>query len=181
MVPSLWTLNEKMILSRFMQPFKVGVALGVFLFILVFPVFSGSKENKVFSKRRDLSLLVLPSVGSKTVATAKYNEALNVTEQQGRWMKVSSADGEGWVYSGNVSLKELDENENSMSARSSSMTATAASRGLSGAAEEYAQKHDLEEVAEQLKWAEKVNLGISKDEVTDYLKNHRLGEYTEIK
>lgn len=154
----------------------------VIIGIFISPAFSGSGEGKVFSKRRDLPLLKSASSSSETVAKAEWNEALSVLEQKGRWLKVESKDGEGWVYQGSVSKDELPkENMNDMPLKASSMNATAAGRGLSSGASDYADRHSLEETANELKWAEKLNNGISRDEAKDYLRSHKLGEFAEAK
>jgi len=163
-----------------------GIAVAGFL--LAFGLFvsslslARSGEDKVYSKRRDLPLLESASASSKTAAKAKWNEELSVSKREGRWLKVSGEDGEGWVYSGNVATEKLpEENQNDMPMKASGMTAAAAGRGLSDAADAYAGRHSLSEVAAQVSWAEKLNAGISKEEARAYLKSHKLGEYSGAK
>jgi len=163
-----------------------GMAVAGFLlaFCLFIASFSSARpgEDKVYSKRRDLPLLESASASAKTVAKAKWNEELSVSKREGRWLKVSGENGEGWVYSGNVTAEKLpEENQNDMPMKASGMTAAAAGRGLSDAADAYADRHSLAEVAAQVNWAEKLNAGISKEEARTYLKSHKLGEYSEAK
>lgn len=139
---------------------------------------SRNDDNVVYSKRRNLPLRASDDPQGKQTAKADWNEALKVLDQKGRWYKVSSNDGEGWVYMGNVSCDKLpEENRNDLPMKSEGVTATAAGRGLTDKAEKYAKSHDLDEVAEQLQWAEKQNANITKNDAIDYLKAHNLGEY----
>jgi hypothetical protein len=156
--------------------------LGI-LGIFIYPVFSGSSEGKVFSKRRNLPLLESASSSAKEVAKAEWNESLSVLQRQGRWIKVASKDGEGWVYQGSVSSEAMkEENMNDMPLKADNMNATAAGRGwLSEGANEYADRHSHGDVAEQMKWAGKINNGVSKQDARDYLKSHNLGEFAEAK
>jgi hypothetical protein len=150
--------------------------------IWISPGFSEPKENKLYSKKRDLKLLDAPYSSAKVVAKAAWNEELSILKEQDRWVKVSSQDGDGWVYSGNMSKEKIpEENQNDLPTKASAMNATAAGRGLSDKADEYADRHSLAEVADQVRWAEKLNREISKDEALDYLKSHKLGEYAEVK
>jgi hypothetical protein len=141
-----------------------------------------SPEGGVFSKRRDLPLLEAANPDAKTVAKAEWNEELKVLSTDGRWMKVSAKDGEGWVYGGNISKTKLpEENKNDLPIKASEMNAGAAGRSLSGGAEQYAGRHNLGDAAGQVKWAEKFSKGISKADAIAYLKAHKLGEYAEKK
>ncbi len=173
-------------MSRFPGPVKRRILAGALLtlsLVLSWSAFSKSrdKENVVFSKIQNLELLEAPNPEAKAVAKAKWNEELSILEEKGRWLKVSAASGDGWVYSGAVSSKELEgENKNDMSS-GSGVTASAASRGLTGTAEEYADRHDVEEVAKQVTWAEKLSAGITKAQAKAYLKEHKLGEFAGAK
>ena len=145
------------------------------------PILSKDKSWKVFSKRADLPLLEKPDTSSKSVAKAIWNEALEVDDQKGRWLKVRAKDGEGWVYSGNVSSEPLPpENHNDL-VKTSGITAAAAGRGLTPIASEYASRHDYADVAKQIEWLEKVNAEISKADARNYLKTHKMGEFAEVK
>jgi hypothetical protein len=161
---------------------KTSRLLSTLLCLALVFIFTGSREGKVFSKRRDLPLLQSASSSAKTVAKAQWNEELSVLERQGRWLKVESKDGEGWVYQGSVSAEELPkENMNDNPLKASSMNATAAGRGLTDGADEYADRHNLGDTAEELRWAEKLSASISKDDARDYLRTHKLGEFAEVK
>ena len=117
------------------------------IFIWVYPAQSESNEDKVYSKRRELALLASASSNSKVVARAEWNEEMAVSAREGRWLKVGAKDGEGWVYVGNVASEKIpEENQNDMPMKASSMTASAAGRGLSDGADAYADRHSLAEV-----------------------------------
>ena len=164
-----------------MKPARLSSAFGLFAVILT-SLFCLADEGKVYSKRTDLPLRQSASETAKTVAKAAWNEELKVLEKTGRWLKVAAADGEGWVYSGNIAPEKLpEENRNEMPGKSSGLTAATAGRGWTDGSEHYAQEHDLGDTAEKIKWAEKLNRSISADQARDYLKSHRLGEYAEAK
>ncbi len=151
---------------------------------LALPVFSRSDESKdkVYSKRRDLPLLESAGSSGKQVAKADWNEELVIITKENRWLKVKSSDGEGWVYIGNVALEKIpEENKNDMPMKASTMNAAAAGRGLSEGAGKYAGRHSLEEVADQLRWAEKLSGTITRDDAMAYLKSHKLGEFADAK
>lgn len=163
---------------------KLFYFVGAVLFIAIWVCSLQSADNKekVFSKRRDLPLLESAQPAAKTVAKAAWNESLTVLSREGRWLKVSSEDGEGWVYVGNVSPEELpSENKNDMPLKASGMTAAAAGRGLSDGADAYADRHSYEEVAEQLRWAEKISSSITEEKARAYLKTNKLGEFADRK
>ena len=163
---------------------KLFCLFGAFFFavIWVYSLQSADDKEKVFSKRRDLPLLESASPSAKTVAKAAWNEALTVLSREGRWLKVSSEDGEGWVYIGNISPEELPrENKNDIPMKASGMTAAAAGRGLSEGADAYADRHSYTEVAEGLLWAEKVSSSITEEKARAYLKTNKLGEFTDRK
>ncbi len=170
-------------MNRIPGPMQQRILAGVILFVSVAFAWSGfsksrdGEESTVYSKIQNLELLETPNPEAKAVGKAKWNEPLSVEEQKGRWMKVSGKNGDGWVYCGAVSRRELEgENKNDMSS-GGGVTAAAASRGLTGTAEEYADRHDSGEVAKQVTWAEKLSAGISKEEARAYLKEHKLGEF----
>lgn len=166
-------------IRRLIAPFLFAAILS---FTFAPSVFSKSDSDKVYSKRRDLPLLEAASSGSKQAAKADWNEEMIVVARENRWLKVRARDGEGWVYIGNVSVEKIpEENKNDLPMQASTMSAAAAGRGLSAGASQYAGRHSLGEVADQLRWAEKLNAGISKDEARAYLKSHKLGEYADAK
>jgi hypothetical protein len=150
-----------------------------FLWIAISIGHSRGDENAVWSKRSGLALRASDDPSAKQTAKADWNEKLEILEQKGKWLKVSSHDGEGWVYSGNVAKAELPAvNKNNIGIGASGMNAAASSRSLTEKAQEYASAHDLNEVAEQINWVEQENGKISNDDARDYLKSHNLGEYS---
>jgi hypothetical protein len=157
------------------------IVLGCLCGWLAPQVVLGNKE-RAFSKRKDLALLTAPSPDAKKECTAEWNEELEVLEQQGRWYKVSSSSGKGWVYQGNLSWEKLpEENKNDLPFTSSGVSAAAAARGLTDEATKYAEHKDYGEQAEALTWAIGVNKQISKSDARTYLKSAKLGEYQEAK
>jgi hypothetical protein len=153
-----------------------------FLLLAISISHSRNEENRVYSKSSHLGLRATPEPTGKKVAEADRNEALSIIETKGVWYKVAGKNGEGWVYSGTVSTEELPkENKNEMMGASAGLTAANSATGLDGAAEKYADAHDLSEVVEQFKWAEQINKKVSQDEARDYLKSHKLGEFAEAK
>jgi hypothetical protein len=154
------------------------ITAGLSTLAIVFTAHSRDEENKVYSKSGHLDIREAGNRDAKKVGEAQWNEPLDVLESKNRWLKVSGKHGEGWVYAGSVSKEKLAEvNKNQMPGQTSGVTDTAASRGWTAGAQEYAQSHDLGEVAEQIKWAEQQNLKVSPEDAREYLKSHNLGEY----
>lgn len=148
------------------------------------PARSGSDQGKVYTKSWDLPLYESASSEGKSVAKVRtFNQELNVEERKGRWLKVSCPDGEGWVYSGNVSsTKSLEENKSNLNVKAENLTSAAAGRGgLTEEANAYAGRHNHGDVAEQIRWASKINDSITKEDARAYLKANKLGEYGEVK
>jgi hypothetical protein len=162
-----------------MKRIIIGCVLSITLIVGLSSGLSGSKDKEiVYSKRRDLPLLESATPTAKVLAKANWNEAMSVLTREGRWIKVDAQDGSGWVYQGNVAVEKLpEENKNDLAIKNSSLNATAAGRGLTAAANDYADRNDHGEVAAQLKWAENLNAGVTKEDAKAYLKNHKLGEY----
>jgi hypothetical protein len=117
-----------------------------------------------------------------TVMKLKSHHEYTVVQISGRWAQLKAGSSTGWVYTGNLSRDEPpDVNTSSLSTEASATTLSAASRGLDDDAKGYADRKGEAESAGDVVWMEHENDAIGQDEVTAYLKEHKLGEYWEGK
>jgi hypothetical protein len=154
--------------------------------ILVLAVLSVSgaiyeEGDKAYTKRSRTELLESPSVTAPVIGELPWGVKLKVKEVKGRWLRVKGDDVTGWIYSGNVSKdKPPKENKKDLLPFSAGdTTATAAARGLSEMSKDYADRKSLGEAANDVEWMEKQSARITTDEITQYMKKHKKGEYTE--
>jgi hypothetical protein len=131
-----------------------------------------------FTKRLETKLLAEPSALAPVSAKVGYARRLAVEETRGAWLKVSEGANSGWVFAGNVSEQEIKAaGPAGMSLNAGDTTVTAAARGLSEEAADYAQKHKLTDAREDLKWLLAQSAALSPEDLEAFLQEHKLGEY----
>ncbi|MDK3159555.1 SH3 domain-containing protein [Kamptonema cortianum] len=128
--------------------------------------------SEVFSKKQDLPVYAEPNPSASVVGKLKFAEKASVVSTQGRWLSLKLSSGKsGWVYSGNVGdRRPPEENKADLLAPSSGVNASAAARGLSAAAMEYADRHGEQNAAEALIWVERQNAAVKASDVTAFMK-----------
>lgn len=120
------------------------------------------------------------------VANLQYGQELDVVTREDRWIHVQTTSGaKGWIYSSKVSSTKPTGTENELAALGQryrrgdpSVTAAAGARGLDKASEGYA---DRAGITQQHRDAVDRMTGyrILDEEVQEFLKSGRLGEYAE--
>ena len=121
------------------------------------------------------------------VASLKLGEALDVVKRDNRWLQVQTTKGvKGWIYSNNVSESKPAGGDNELAAlgrnfrrtEASAVTASAGARGLDKASESYANRSDI---TQQHRDAvdRMTAYKIPEEELHEFLKAGRLGEYAE--
>ena len=120
------------------------------------------------------------------VAEGKFGDALEVLRNDGNWLEVQTGAGtKGWIFAGKTTATKPAGSDDSDLARlgksvrrteASDVTATAGARGLDKASEGYANRagitqRDRDAVDRMAAYR------MSDQEVDDFLKEGRLGEY----
>ncbi len=114
-----------------------------------------------------------------SVGKLKSHHAYTVLAISGKWVQLKSGAATGWVYAGNLSRDEPpDVNTSSFSTDASATTLSAAARGLDNDAKGYANRKGEAASAADVVWMEQQNDAVGPDGVKDYLKAHKLGEYS---
>ena len=133
----------------------------------------------VYSKKQDLPVYAEPNPSASVVTKLKFAEKASVISDQNRWLNIKTSSGKtGWVYSGNVGdRRPPEENKADLLAPSSGVDTAAAGRGLSEAAQQYAQSRGYGDATSDLTWLDKENASISSSEIKAYMKEHKLGEF----
>ncbi|MDZ4742725.1 MAG: SH3 domain-containing protein [Verrucomicrobiota bacterium] len=133
----------------------------------------------VYSKKQDLPVYAEPNPSASVVAKLKFAEKAKVVSDQNRWVNIKTSSGQtGWVYSGNVGdRRPPEENKADLLAPSSGVDTAAAGRGLSEAAQQYAESRGYVNAASDLAWLDKENASVSSADVKTFMKEHKLGEY----
>lgn len=121
------------------------------------------------------------------VATLKLGDPVEVVKRENRWLQVRTAKGiTGWIYATYVSALKPAGGDNELAALgrsvrgtdASAVTASAGARGLDKASEGYADRSGItpqHRAAVDRMTAYK----ISDEDVQEFLKSGRLGEYAE--
>src|SRR5207253_7236 len=101
--------------------------------------------GSAFTKRFETKLLSEPKPLAEANGTLAYGQKVKVEQVQGPWTRISDGAKTGWVFAGNLSETQPDENKGLAIAglEASKTTATAAARPLSPAANDYAAKNNL--------------------------------------
>lgn len=132
-----------------------------------------------FTKRLETNLLAEPSPLAAVSAKVGYAKQLKVEEARGAWLKVSEGTSSGWVFAGNVSSTEIKEGTGSagLALNASATTVTAAARGLSEEASDYAKRRKLTNARDDLTWLLEQSAAITPEGVATFMQEKKLGEY----
>lgn len=157
---------------------KVRFVLGLFFSLLFSSAVLAQSDHQSggYVQARQAELFAEPSLKAAVVAVAHKGDAVNIEQQQGRWLKVKFGDKTGWVSKllvgseppkGKITV--LDEGGQSLDQsarrRASATAAAAAARGLRG--EERARQSDA--AATDFNALQKVEKsGVSEDEALKF-------------
>lgn len=121
------------------------------------------------------------------VATLKLGETVQVVKREDRWLQVKTANGvTGWIYDNKVSASKPASGDSELAALGRSMrgtdasavTASAGARGLDKASGVYANRSGITQ--QQRAAVDRMTAyKISDEEVQEFLKSGKLGEYAE--
>ena len=121
------------------------------------------------------------------VASLKLGETLEVVKRDDRWLQVQTSKGvTGWIYSNNVSASKPAGGDSQLAALgrsfrqtdASGVTASAGARGLDKASEGYANRSGI--TRQHRDAVDRMTTDkISDEELQEFLKSGRLGEYAE--
>ena len=138
--------------------------------------------HSAYAIRDGQPLLADKDPDASAVTKLKSHHEYTVLQISGKWVQLKAGSATGWVYVGNLSRDEPPEvNTSGMSTDASPTTLSAAARGIDDDAKGYADRKGEAESANDVVWMEQENDAIGKDEVRAYLKEHKLGEYSEGK
>jgi hypothetical protein len=132
-----------------------------------------------FTKRLETNLLAEPTPLAAVSGKVGYGKQLKVEEARGAWLKVSEGANAGWVFAGNVSATEIKEATGSagLGLNASATTVTAAARGLSEEASDYAKRRKLTNARDDLAWLFEQSNAITAEALEAFLQEKKLGEY----
>jgi hypothetical protein len=132
-----------------------------------------------YTKRFKTVLLAEPSPLAAPAGELALGRKLTVKEVRGSWLRVSDGPAAGWVFAGNVTDTKPVESKglDGLPVAASQTTATAAARPLTPAGVEYAARNNLASAREDLDWLLQQTGALTDEQVTDYLKEQKKGEY----
>lgn len=132
-----------------------------------------------FTKHYETALLEEPQPLAKSVATLPFAASVKITTLQDKWAQVSSDNGSGWVYLGNLAEDKPDKDYGiqGLSTGASATTASVAARPLGEEARNYADQKGLKEAAADVEWLEKHADNINGKVVVEYLNANKKGEF----
>jgi uncharacterized protein YgiM (DUF1202 family) len=123
----------------------------------------------------------------KVTANLRYGDVLEVIQKDGSWVQVKTGSGaQGWIFANKVSSSKPSGGDSELAALgrsfrqkdASSVTASAGSRGLDKVSEGYAKQagitKDVQAAVDRM-----AAYKITDQEVEDFLRNGRLGEYAQ--
>lgn len=121
------------------------------------------------------------------VASLKLGETVDVVKRDGRWLEVQTANGvKGWIYDNKVSASKPTGGDNELAALgrsfrrtdASGVTASTGARGLDKASGDYANRSGItqrhRDAIDRM-----TAYKIPDEEIHEFLKSGRLGEYAE--
>jgi uncharacterized protein YgiM (DUF1202 family) len=121
------------------------------------------------------------------VATLKLGDTVEVTKRENRWLQVKTGKGvTGWIYDNKVSSSKPASGDSELAALgrsvrgtdASAVTASAGARGLDKAPGTYANRSGITQ--QQRAAVDRMTAyKISDEEVQEFLKSGKLGEYAE--
>ncbi|HEX4138901.1 MAG TPA: hypothetical protein VHY09_01025 [Candidatus Methylacidiphilales bacterium] len=157
----------------------VALAAGISVVALAADIEAG---HSAYVIRDGQPLLADKDPDAAVVTKLKSHHEYTVLEVSGKWAQLKAGSSTGWIYMGNLSREEPpDVNTSSFSTEASATTLSAAARGLDNDAKGYADRKGEAASAADVVWMEQQNDAVSADGVRDYLKAHKLGEYSEGK
>jgi len=121
------------------------------------------------------------------VAHLKLGETVDVVKREDRWLQVKTRTGvTGWIYDNKVSTSKPASGDSELALLGQSMTGTDASaitasagaRGLDKASDTYANRSGISQ-QQRLAVDRMSTYKISDEDVQEFLKSGRLGEYAE--
>lgn len=132
-----------------------------------------------FTKRLETNLLAEPNPLAAVSAKVGYAKQLRIEEARGAWLKVSEGANAGWVFAGNVSATEIKEGRGpaGLGLNAGATTVTAAARGLSEEASDYAKRRKLTNARDDLAWLFEQSAALTPEGVETFLQEKKLGEY----
>jgi len=133
----------------------------------------------VYTKRFKTTLLAEPSPLAAAAGELALGRKLTVTESKGNWLHVSDGPLAGWIFSGNLSTLPPAEAKglDGLPVAASQTTATAAARGLTPAAADYAGRRGLENARDDLNWLLEQSSNLTDEQVEEFLQEQKKGEY----
>ena len=159
------------------RPLKLAVAFALLAAPVLLAAFAVG--GFAYTKRPETALLAEPNALAEPAARVPYARQLKVEEVRGRWLRVKEGKSAGWVFAGNLSATAPVEGKGAdgLGLDASQTTATAAARGLSPAAVEYAGRRNLADARENLDWLVTQCQGITPDDVSAFLQEKKKGEF----
>jgi hypothetical protein len=133
----------------------------------------------VYTKRFKTTLLAEPSPLAAAAGELALGRKLTVTESKGNWLRVSDGPLAGWIFSGNLSTLPPAEAKglDGLPVAASQTTATAAARGLTPAAADYAGRRGLENARDDLSWLLEQSSNLTDEQVEEFMREQKKGEY----
>lgn len=132
-----------------------------------------------FTKHYETALLKDPQPLADSVATLSFATSVKIVELQGKWANVSTTNGTGWIYLGNLSEEKPKEDNsiNFLHTSAGETTSAAAIRPLDEEAKQYATQEGLTNAQADVEWMEKQSDAITDAKVVEYLKSNKRGEF----
>jgi len=137
------------------------------------------KGQNVWSKHLETKLLGEPSPLAAPQATVGFAEKLSIKEVKGTWLRVKAKDGQGWIFTGNVSGEkpELAPAAGLTQVDASQTNTVAAARPLTPAAKDYAARHGQQDAQADIDWIDLESSRLTKDELVAWMSANQKGEY----
>jgi len=132
-----------------------------------------------FTKRYETAVLKDPQPMADTIATLPFSTKVKIGVLQGKWAAITTTNGPGWVYVGNLSEEKPFEDKSVSGLRASAgeTTASVAARPLDDVTKDYANQKGLNASADDVLWLEALSDKVDDKAVTEYLKANKKGEY----
>jgi len=132
-----------------------------------------------YTKHYETAVLKDPQPMAPSIATLPYAVQVKITSLQGRWANITTTNGDGWIYLGNLSEDKpaADHSVDWLRASADETTASVAARPLDNVTKEYAGQKGMNSAADDLQWLQTQGDKLDKKTVADYLKASRKGEY----
>lgn len=132
-----------------------------------------------YTKRLETNLLAEPKPLAAASGKIAFGHKVKVEEVAGAWVRVSEGATAGWVFGGNLTETKPDEGTkfDNVAVLASKTTATAAARPLEEDVAKYAEQRNLQPAGADLDWMQKAAATVTEDDITTFLKDHKMGEY----